>query len=89
MANIKTENRRRKLRQQQKHTNHILGLILGEKNNTKLTLGHKRRKENQPSFVISVVKNFVRRKVRDPTMIWLHIIRRRTSLLRNWQRRRR
>jgi hypothetical protein len=89
MANIKTKNRRRKLRQQQKHTNQILGLILGEKNNRELTLRHKRRKENQPSFVISVTKNFVRRKVKDPTMIWLHIIRRRTSLLRNMQRRRR
>jgi hypothetical protein len=89
MANIKTENIRRKLRQQQKHMNQILGLILGEKNNRKLTLRHKRRKENQPSFVIFVAKNSVRRKVRDPTMIWLHIIRRRTSLLRNWQRRRR
>jgi hypothetical protein len=44
MANIKTKNRRRKLRQQQKHTNQILGLILGEKNNRKLTLRHKRRK---------------------------------------------
>jgi len=81
MANIKTENIRRKLRQQQKHMNQILGLILGEKNNRKLTLRHKRRKEYQPSFVISVAKNSVRRKVRDPTMIWLHIIRRRTSLL--------
>jgi hypothetical protein len=69
--------RRRKLRQQQKHTNQILGLILGEKNNRKLTLRHKRRKEYQPSFVISVAKNSVRRKVRDPTMIWLHIVRRR------------
>jgi hypothetical protein len=38
MANIKTKNRRRKLRQQQKHTNQILDLILGEKNNRKLTL---------------------------------------------------
>jgi hypothetical protein len=55
MANIKTENRRRNLRQQQKHTNQILGLILGEKNNRKLTLEHKRRKENQPSFVIFFV----------------------------------
>jgi hypothetical protein len=45
---------------------------------------HKRRKENQPSIVISVAKKFVRRKVRDPTMIWFNIIRRRTSLLRNW-----
>jgi hypothetical protein len=69
--------------------NQILGLTLGEKNNRKLTLKHKRRKENQPSFVISVAKNYVRRKVRDPTMIWLHIIRRRTSLLRIWQRRKR
>jgi hypothetical protein len=51
MANIKTENRRRKLRKQQKHTNQILGLILGEKNNRKLTLRHERRKEYQPSFV--------------------------------------
>ncbi len=79
MANIKTENRRRKLRQQQKHTNQILGLILGksirtkflvlylgEKNNRRLTLRRKRRKEYQPSFVISVAKNSVRRKVRDP-----------------------
>jgi hypothetical protein len=76
MANIKTKNRRRKLRQQQKHTNQILGLILGEKNNRKLTLRHKRRKEYQPTFVIFVAKNYVRRKVRDPTMIWLNIIRR-------------
>jgi hypothetical protein len=36
---------RRKPRQQQKHTNQILGLILGEKNNRKLTLRHNRRKE--------------------------------------------
>jgi hypothetical protein len=36
-----------------------------------------------------VAKNSVRRKVRDPTMIWLHIIRRRTSLFKNWQSRRR
>jgi hypothetical protein len=89
MANIKTEIRRRKLRQQQKHTNQILGVILGEKNNRKLTLRHKRRKEYQPSFVISVAKSSVRRKVRDPSMIRLHIIRRRTNLFRNWQRRRR
>jgi hypothetical protein len=52
-------------------------------------LKHKRRKENQSSFVISVAKNSVRRKVRDPSMIRLHIIRRRTSLFRKWQRRRR
>jgi hypothetical protein len=64
------------LRQQQKHTNQILGLILGEENNRKLTLRHKRRKECQPSFVIYVAKNSVRRKAWDPTMIWLHIIRR-------------
>jgi hypothetical protein len=88
MANIKTKNIRRKLRQKQKHTNQILGLILGEKNNRKLTLRHKRRKENQPSFVISVAKNSVRRKVRDPILIWLHIIRRSTNLFRNWQSRR-
>jgi hypothetical protein len=49
MANIKTKNRRRKIRQQEKHMNQILGLILGEKNNRKLTLRHKRRKEYQPS----------------------------------------
>jgi hypothetical protein len=82
MANIKTENIRRKLRQKQKHTNQILGLILGEKNNRKLTLRHKRRREYEPSFVIFVAKNSVRRKVRDPTMIWLHIIRRRINLLK-------
>jgi hypothetical protein len=52
-------------------------------------LKHKRRKENQSSFVISVAKNSVRRKVRDPSMIRLHIIRRRTCLFRKWQRRRR
>jgi hypothetical protein len=52
-------------------------------------LRHKRRKENQPSFVISIAKKFMRRKVRDPSMIWLHIIKRRTSPLRNWQGRRR
>jgi hypothetical protein len=69
--------------------NQILGVILGEKNNGKLTLRHKRKKEYQPSFVISVAKNSVRRKVRDPSMIRLHIIRRRTSNFRNWQRRRR
>jgi hypothetical protein len=68
--------------------NQILVFILGEKNNRKLTLKHKRRKENQSSFVISVAKNSVRRKVRDPSMIRLHIIRRRTSLFRKWQRRR-
>jgi hypothetical protein len=65
MANIKTENRRRKLRQQQKHTNQILGLILGEKNNRKLTLRHKRRKENHP-FVIFIAKNSMRRKGEGP-----------------------
>jgi hypothetical protein len=54
MANIKTKNRRGKLGQQQKHMNQILGLILGEKKNRKLTLTHKRRKEYQSSFVISV-----------------------------------
>jgi hypothetical protein len=32
-----------------------------EKNNRKLTLRHKRRKEYQPSFVIFVAKNSVRR----------------------------
>jgi len=47
-------------------------------------LRHKRRKEYQPSIVISVAKNFVRRKVRDPSMIRLHIIRRRTNIFRNW-----
>jgi hypothetical protein len=66
VANIKTKNRRRKLRQQQKHTNQILGLILEEENNRKLTLRHKRRKEYQPSFVISVAKNSVRRKCVGP-----------------------
>jgi hypothetical protein len=35
-------------------------------------LRHKRRKEYQPSFLISVAKNSVRRKVWDPTRIWLH-----------------
>jgi hypothetical protein len=35
MANIKTEIRRRRLRQQQKHTNQILVFILREKNNRK------------------------------------------------------
>jgi hypothetical protein len=89
MANSKIENKRRKLRQQQKHMKQVLGLILGEKINRKLTLRHKGRKENQPSIVISVAKKSVRKKVRDPTMIWFHIIRRRTSLLRNWRRRRR
>jgi hypothetical protein len=38
--------------------NEILGLILGEKKNRKLTLRHKRRKEYQPSFVIFVAKIF-------------------------------
>jgi hypothetical protein len=73
MANINSENRRRKVRQQQKHMNQILGLILGEKNYRELTLRHKRRKEDQSSFVISVAKNSVR-KVWDTTGIWLHIM---------------
>jgi CRISPR/Cas system-associated endonuclease Cas1 len=89
MANIKTEIRRRKLRQQQKHTNQILGVILGEKNNRKLTLRHKKRKEYQPSFVISIAKKFVKRKVRDPSMIRLHIIRREPISSEIGQRRRR
>jgi hypothetical protein len=86
---MKTKNKRRKVRQQQKHTNQILGRILGEKNNRKkLTLRHKKRKEYQPSFGNSVAKNFVRIKVKDPSVILLHIIRRGTSLLGNWQGRR-
>jgi hypothetical protein len=52
--------------------NQILGVILGEKNNGKVTLRHKRKKEYQPSFVIAVAKNSVRRKVRYPSMIRLH-----------------
>jgi hypothetical protein len=66
---MKTKNKRRKVRQQQKHTNQILGRILGEKNNRKLTLRHKKRKEYHPSFGNSVAKNFVRTKVRDPFVI--------------------
>jgi hypothetical protein len=57
MANINTENRRRKLRQQQKHMNQILGLILGEKNNRELTLRHKRRKEDQSSLERKTIEN--------------------------------
>jgi hypothetical protein len=57
------------VRQQQKHTNQILGRILGEKNNRKLTLRHKKRNEYQPSFGNSAAKNFVRIKVRDPSVI--------------------
>jgi Na+-translocating ferredoxin:NAD+ oxidoreductase RnfG subunit len=68
-TNMKTKNKRRKVRQQQKHTNQILGRILGEKNNRKLTLRHKKRKEYQPSFGNSVAKIFVRIKVRDPSVI--------------------
>jgi hypothetical protein len=41
----------------------------GEKNNRKLTLRHKRRKEYQPSFVISVAKNSVR-DFQNPRISW-------------------
>jgi len=61
-----------------------LGRILGEKNNRKLTKRHKKGKEYPPSFGISVAKYFGRIKVRDPFMIYLHIIRRGTGL-GNWQ----
>jgi Tat protein secretion system quality control protein TatD with DNase activity len=56
MATIKTKNRRRKLRQHQQQKNQILGRILGEKDKRKLTLRPKRRKENWPSFVLSVAR---------------------------------
>jgi len=43
--------------------NQILGLILGEKNNRKLTLRHKRRKEYEPSSNRNLEeKNFCFRK---------------------------
>jgi hypothetical protein len=57
------------VRQQQKHTNQILGLILGEKNNRILTLRRKKRKEYQPSFGNYAPKKFGRIKVRDPSVI--------------------
>jgi len=57
------------VRQQQKHTNQILGRILGEKNNRILTLRRKKRKEYQPSFGNSAAKKFGRIKVRDPSVI--------------------
>jgi len=41
--------------------NQILGRILGEKNNRKLTKRHKKAKKYQPSFGISVAKYFVRK----------------------------
>ncbi len=56
------------MRQQQKHTNQILGRILGEKNNRILALRRKKRKEYQPSFGNSTAKNFGRIKVRDPSV---------------------
>lgn len=89
MANVDTKNTRRKLRPQHKHINQILGFILREKSNRELTLRHKSRKNNQSSFVISVAKNSVRRKVWVTTRIWLYIIRRWTILLKNWQNRER
>jgi hypothetical protein len=55
------------VRQQQKHTNRILGRILGEKNNRIPSLRRKKRKEYQPSFGNSAAKNFGRIKVRDPS----------------------
>jgi hypothetical protein len=57
------------VRRQQKHTNQILGRILGEKNNRILTLRHKKRKEYQPSFGNSAAKKFGRIKVRDSSVI--------------------
>ncbi len=56
--------------------NQFFGLILGEENNRTHTLRHKRRKEDQSSFVIFVAKKIMKKKAWDPTKIWLHIIKR-------------